>query len=318
MTFKNLSKVALIAPAMCLALGGCASANRFVMRMLGHKQVEQAQVRPSFHETAQVATSSPADRMYKAATGYIEARDYGAALDMLQLAKQAAPNDVRVLNALGVVYDKLGRFDLSTRYYVLAQAADPGSPIVAANIQYSMVLQEMQREIPRLQDTTPTLAKIEPPAVTRAPMAAVPPTLRLAGAYSQDSSPLRALPSSAGPAVAPLLRLAVASGGVHRAEPILTGAPLALINASGSPLAPEPTRRYLAQAGWTLAASARTAPVVAQSEIRYPVQNFAIATALAKTLPFKVALAACANDCAFQLVLGRDAPTALKAPAGRS
>jgi len=317
MTFKTFSKVALIAPALCLALGGCASANRFVMRILGHKQVEQAQVRASFHETAQVATGTPADRMYKAATTYIEARDYGRALDMLQLAKEAAPNDVRVLNALGVVYDKLGRFDLSARYYVLAQAADPGSPIVAANIQYSMVLQEMQREIPRLQDTTPTLAKIEPPAVTRAPIAAVPPTLRLAGAYSPDSSPLRALPSAAGPA-APLLRLAVASGGVRRAEPILTGAPLALINASGSPLAPEPTRRYLAQAGWTLAASARTAPVLAQSEIRYPAQNVAIATALAKTLPFKVALTACASDCPFQLVLGRDAPTALKAPAGRS
>jgi hypothetical protein len=51
------------------------------------------------------------------------------------------PNDPRVLNGLGVAYDWLGRFDLSTRYYDLANAADPGSKIVALNRRYSLMLQ---------------------------------------------------------------------------------------------------------------------------------------------------------------------------------
>ena len=41
--------------------------------------------------------------------------NYGRALEYLQAAKAKDPRNVRALNALGVVYDKLGRFDLSAR-----------------------------------------------------------------------------------------------------------------------------------------------------------------------------------------------------------
>jgi len=85
--------------------------------------------------------TSAQDRLYARAVWAIESRDYGHALDILQLAKDANPDDPRVLTALGVVYDKLARFDLSARYYALAEKADPGSKIVAHDRGYSEFLQ---------------------------------------------------------------------------------------------------------------------------------------------------------------------------------
>jgi Flp pilus assembly protein TadD len=62
------------------------------------------------------------DGDYAAAVSAISRRDYAQALDMLQAANARKIDDVRVLNAFGVVYDKLGRFDLSARYYARARA----------------------------------------------------------------------------------------------------------------------------------------------------------------------------------------------------
>ena len=55
---------------------------------------------------------SKIDLYYSGAVRAIEARDYAQALDYLQAGRGIAPADVRVINAFGVVYDKLGRFDL--------------------------------------------------------------------------------------------------------------------------------------------------------------------------------------------------------------
>ena len=46
-----------------------------------------------------------------------------------------------MLNAFGVVYDKLGRFDLSERYYTQALTLDHRSEIVIHNLAYSRGLQ---------------------------------------------------------------------------------------------------------------------------------------------------------------------------------
>ena len=80
---------------------------------------------------------------YQNAVDAIGKRDYGLALNFLQAARAKEPNSARVLNAFGVVYDKLGRFDLSARYYEMARAADPQSTIVANNLAYSHVLQQL-------------------------------------------------------------------------------------------------------------------------------------------------------------------------------
>jgi hypothetical protein len=88
------------------------------------------------------APLSAVDGFYGDAVAAIDRRDYGRALDLLQLARQHKADDVRVLNALGVVYDKLGRFDLSARYYAQAATSDPASSIVQSNIAYSERLRE--------------------------------------------------------------------------------------------------------------------------------------------------------------------------------
>lgn len=79
---------------------------------------------------------------YADAIAALNVRDYARALDLLQMARAKKPDDVRVFNAFGVVYDKLGRFDLSARYYAQAKALDPGSVIVARNLAYSARLQQ--------------------------------------------------------------------------------------------------------------------------------------------------------------------------------
>src|SRR5258708_38929227 len=84
------------------------------------------------------------DPLYESAVTAINARDYARALNYLQEAKAKDPSNIKVLNALGVVYDKLGRFDLSARYYAQASAMDPQSRIVAENMGYSRVLQGLQ------------------------------------------------------------------------------------------------------------------------------------------------------------------------------
>ena len=86
-------------------------------------------------------TTEPRDALYESAVTAINERDYGRALDYLQEAKARNPGNIKVLNALGVVYDKLGRFDLSARYYAQARAIDPNSTVVAANVTYSNSLQ---------------------------------------------------------------------------------------------------------------------------------------------------------------------------------
>ncbi len=118
---------------------------------------------PDFDVRPVSTASSPemsADQgYYSSAVDAIKKRDYGLALNFLQAARNTDPNSPRVLNAFGVVYDKLGRFDLSTRYYTQAKAADPQSPIVAKNVAYSQVLQRLLNG-----DVTPTQLAAAGPA----------------------------------------------------------------------------------------------------------------------------------------------------------
>ena len=286
MTRKLARAIALAAPLLALTLGGCATVGNLMSRLSGHRPVPQLQARAAPTGASERPMTLPADRLYKAAARSIQERDYAEALDILQIARERTPDDARVLNALGVVYDKLGRFDLSERYYALAARAEPDSPIVAANLRYSSMLQAAQRS------PAPLLAQAAPPA-----------PVRLAD-LSTTNEP-RALPSSQ-----PLIRRVIPVGVVQRATTALAGGRLILVNASGR--AQTPTRLYLTGAGWTLAQADQTAAPQDRSEIRFDARVEPVAQALARTLPFKVTMAACASACPFQLVLGRDAPSALK------
>jgi tetratricopeptide (TPR) repeat protein len=77
---------------------------------------------------------------YQDAVKAIDKHLYNVALDLLQAAQMRDPKDVRVLNAYGVVYDKLGKFDISEAYYEKARLLDPNSKEVAVNVSYSRSL----------------------------------------------------------------------------------------------------------------------------------------------------------------------------------
>jgi len=130
----------LLLTTVCCALlpGLCGCAVWRGVASLVRPAPQVAEVRPA--PAPGLVAPDPAavvDRLYARAADAIRARDYALALEVLQIAAARAPTDVRVLNAQAVVYDKLGRFDLSARYYARALAADPGSTIVAHNMAYS-------------------------------------------------------------------------------------------------------------------------------------------------------------------------------------
>jgi hypothetical protein len=126
---KNVARIAIL-PMAGSALFGCAS-------LSGDSPVWQ----PSPGTQALGADLRPTVGYYESAVSAINGRHYALALDYLQAARAANADDVRVLTAFGVVYDKLGRFDLSARYYAQAAALDPKSMIIAADVDYSHHLQ---------------------------------------------------------------------------------------------------------------------------------------------------------------------------------
>ena len=165
----------LLTACCCLvlpALGGCSVWGR----LTGQGQFASRaplDVRIRAVPNADLAPPDPAavvNRLYARAADAIRARDYALALDLLQVAAARAPGDVRVLNAQGVVYDELGRFDLSGRYYARALQADPNSAIVANNIAYSARLQGLKASSPTLQAAAPPSAPA--PAPVSAPVSA--------------------------------------------------------------------------------------------------------------------------------------------------
>lgn len=87
-----------------------------------------------------VATATP-DRQFEVAKYHLSRNNEALAIEILRRIKRDRPNDVRVLNALGVAYDRMGRFDTSRGYYEAALGADPTADYVTHNLAYSLDLQ---------------------------------------------------------------------------------------------------------------------------------------------------------------------------------
>jgi hypothetical protein len=156
------------------------------------------------------------DALYARATEAIRSRNYALALEVLQVSRERRPSDARVLTAMGVVYDKLGRFDLSGRYYQLAEAADPGSKIVAADQAYSAALQRMSQ--------TGGAPIVDVPHAAPAQLA----SLGAASLFTASATP----------------------------EPLQIGHPIELRNASGDAAASAAVRAALIRKGWRVAGGA--------------------------------------------------------------
>ncbi|HEY5288840.1 MAG TPA: tetratricopeptide repeat protein [Caulobacteraceae bacterium] len=121
----------ILISAIALGLAGCNHLPKFASLM-------KARAVPA--DLGPIGPNSAEDRLYADSVKAIDKRNYGEAIGLLQVAREARPGDPRVLTAMGVVYDKLGRFDLSDRYYDQAEKIDPNSRIVAIDRRYSMFL----------------------------------------------------------------------------------------------------------------------------------------------------------------------------------
>lgn len=285
MTRQRLFQVALLG---CLgaSLASCAAVPKAFSRLIGHGAHQaKLEVRPAkLQSNDRAAVETPQERLYRHATDAIRRRDYAGALELLQLAKANTPTDVRVLNALGVVYDKLGRFDLSRRYYDLALAAQPNSPVVLANLRYSLQLFAYTSE---LRDGSLT---------ARAPTATAP----------LQNAERGAAPSRSPADAAPPFRVARAGDGASLSLSSRGG--VSVVNASGAPGMQMSAKTYLASAGWTVTPQLVVRPAQLKTYILFPEAKRPVAEALARTLPFAVALSSCAGACdQLELVLGADA-----------
>lgn len=291
-----LTRPALFAASL-LALSGCAGLPH-VPRWVEVKPIHRGEA------PAQTAEAG----YYAAVVTAIDRRDYAQALDLLQVARARRPDDIKVLNAFGVVYDKLGRFDLSARYYGQAKALDAASPILAANIAYSAELQR-RAEAPQLAMIAPAPALAAMPAPAPSPAPVIAPT---AAAVL-----LASIPTSTPPGV---IRLGFAAPGTSiRTLPLLTGGSLRIADASGRAGGAEPTRARLAGLGWTAPrAGVQTVAPRLHTTITYATRSATDARALARTLPRGVQLVSCQDSCrGIHLTLGADALSWRAPPARR-
>ncbi|CAN7447165.1 LytR C-terminal domain-containing protein [Phenylobacterium sp. LjRoot164] len=229
-------------------------------------------------QLSEVHRFSREDGYYNSAAAAIERRDYATALDLLQGARAAKPDDVRVLNAFAVVYDKLGRFDLSARYYEQAERLDPGSPVLARNIAYSASLQTRLAAPPSY-----ALAQVEAPRAARVEpaLAARPAVVRLAMVAPAQLAPL---------------------------APGQVGRPVELADASGRAGGAASARAALRRLGWSVDEIAAAGPRQAGTTITYGDRNALVAQALQRTLPGPASLVRCQDDCqGIRLAIGADA-----------
>jgi tetratricopeptide (TPR) repeat protein len=209
-----------------------------------------------------------ADADYASARAAIERRDYAGALEWLQAARTRNPTDIRVLNAFGVVYDKLGRFDLSARYYEQALALDASSKVVIHNLAYSRGLQSRTVAAPvswELADIAPAPQPVARPEAT-------------AAAIASTTAPPRRSHS------------------------------LTVVNATGHAGGEQPVFEHLARLKWSLSRRRiLSAEPTAKTVIRYAPAYRTRALKLARTLPGHLEMIeADAAETGLQLVLGAD------------
>jgi hypothetical protein len=230
---------------------------------------------------------------YEKAVAAINNRHYALALEYLQAARNQKPDDVRVLTAFGVIYDKLGRFDLSARYYSQAAALEPNSRIIAADMDYSRKLQGISGSGPvavaananpgRVQDAPPPAVAMAE-AMVPAPMMASEPNLdsmrpvqsESRGRVADISAPpaaMTALPSDrrvvSEPNLEPMRpvqsenrrRVADISAPPAAMTALLSDHPVVIVDASGRSETGQPAKSYLS--GWSIARDDGANPRVA-------------------------------------------------------
>ncbi|HWE48057.1 MAG TPA: LytR C-terminal domain-containing protein [Caulobacteraceae bacterium] len=207
MTRHRILRSLLISSAALAATGCAAIQHHFAWLHLAPKPAPQLATRP-LQQSPDLVKAAVDDSLYGDAVKAIDRRDYGNALELLQAARERTPQDVRVINAFGVVYDKLGRFDLSGRYYAQATRLDPGSTIVANNEAYSRVLQTRAAGSNRFTAPEVQLARATPtPTPAAKPVVRPVPTPTVTVAFAAPKAPaIRPVPLQVSPVYAATLQ----------------------------------------------------------------------------------------------------------------
>jgi hypothetical protein len=84
--------------------------------------------------------------LYEQGKRQLQAGHAALAIDSFRRASRVQPDSVDTLNGLAVAYDRIGRYDLSRRYYEAALGRDPNSAMLLHNFGYSLALQGKREE----------------------------------------------------------------------------------------------------------------------------------------------------------------------------
>lgn len=271
-------------------------------------------------EIRPVGATSPvtADEAYAEAKRQLERGNIGLAIDGFRKAVRRSPESVDAMNGLAVAYDRLGRFDLSRRFYELALAAQPTNAKVRNNLAVSLRMQGRSEEAAALRAeitgapvaiATAPLPAREPPAVVRdGPRLERLSTQEIAlvtiGGPSREIQIMLDDPAPRTPAPrAPAPRMAVPVAANITAKP----SSLLVMNAVGRRGQAKRLRHYLAGVGWREVAVGDSKRRLVRSVILFPRGERASAEHLAGTLPFRPRMAESTRTARLILVLGRNA-----------
>lgn len=132
-----MHRLVVLVPLLLLVTGGCAS------RDDGPAVAPSAatfQATPVALRSGEPIAGSHSDP-YEQGKAHLRHGRYGLALEEFRRALMQEGREVHILNATAIVYDELGRFDLSGRYYRAALALEPGSAATLNNLGRSLLRQ---------------------------------------------------------------------------------------------------------------------------------------------------------------------------------
>jgi tetratricopeptide (TPR) repeat protein len=186
------------------------------------------------------------------------AGDLAAALEFFHAARRAGPDDVRVLNGLGVIYDRLGRFDLSSQYYQRALSLDPRSEVLAQNLALSAQLMASGSAKPSWSPPVQQAQANAPAQAAATIVAAVEPTQSPTWSPPSDAPQLQA---QVQPNPLVLTRSTAPRLVAPRADtPEWTRPAVIVINGTGENGQANRVAGTLRQTGWTIASVGNERP----------------------------------------------------------
>lgn len=241
------------------------------------------------------------------------------ALQHYRKAMRAAPANIDAFIGVAACYDRMGRFELSRRYYEEALALDPSDRRVRHNFALSLRLQGREGEAARfLAETAPPTAQPAasitvplPPSIQEQPRSAAA-KVRLQRLSLNEVAIVTAPSSKRAAAMVAELGATLMRATGQEVEWRLDDAPpqtthrLRLLNGVGRRGLAARMRGYLGDRGFARATIGDAALRPRRSVIVYPKGARAAAGALAERLPFRARLRESARAKDLLLMLGRD------------